>query len=202
MGAVKKTLCEALILGVLGILVAVGANAVRASGSIKLTRNYFDKGFDQVQRLTSQPDADRQSPQAVAAAPPHAADEETAQHPDHPYQEVDFEEVVAIFSDPDGQAGAVTFVDARNDEAYEAGHIPGAIQADHYRLEDCIEILLDYADASEKLIVYCSGGDCEDSIFLCKDLLDFDVLYDKIYLYPGGWKEWTKRGMPVATGRE
>lgn len=202
MGAVKKTLLEALILGVLGILVAVGINAVRASGSVKFTRNYFDKGFDEVEQLNPRPGTDSPPSQSAAAAPQHAADDDTAQHPDHPYQEVDFEEVAAIFNDPDGQAGAVTFVDARNDEAYEAGHIPGAIQADHYRLEDCIDIVLDYADASEKLIVYCSGGDCEDSIFLCKDLLDFDVVYDKIYLYPGGWKEWTKRGMPVATGRD
>ena len=202
MGAVKKTLWEALILGVLGILVAVGANAVRASGSIKLTKNYFDKGFEEVKQLTAQPATDSRASQSVAVASPDASNEETAQHSDHPYQEISFEEVAAIFNNPDGQTGAVAFVDARSDEAYEAGHIPGAIQADHYRLEDCIGILLDYADASEKLIVYCSGGECEDSMFVCKDLLDFDVLYDKIYLYSGGWKEWTKRGMPVATGRE
>ncbi len=202
MGAVKKALWEALILGMLGILVAVGANFVRASGSIKVTRNYFDKGFDQVERLIPQPRTDRNASQPATAPSPDAADEDIEGHPDHPYQEVDFEAVAAIFNDSDGQAGTVTFVDARNDEAYEAGHIPGAIQADHYRLEDCIEVLLDYADASEKLIVYCSGGNCEDSMFLCKDLLEFDVLYDKIYLYSGGWKEWTKRGMPVATGRE
>ncbi len=76
MGAVKKTLWETLILGTLGILVAVSANFVRASGTIKFTKNYFDKGFDQVERLIPQPGTDSNASQSATAPSPNAADED------------------------------------------------------------------------------------------------------------------------------
>ncbi len=121
---------------------------------------------------------------------------------EHAYQTMLFEEVVEIFNDPATQMGANVFIDARNDELYEEGHIPGALQADHYRLEDYIENVLAYAESADRIIVYCNGGDCEDSIYMCTDLVELDVPYDRIYLYVGGWKEWESNGQPVATGRE
>lgn len=191
MGALKRTVLEALWLGLLGLAVAFTANALRASGSIRLSKNYFDKGdhleFDSRRR-------EREHPPGT--------DSLSDKHPDHPYQEVTFDDVVEIFNDPNTEMGVNLFVDARDDEAFEEGHIPGALQADHYRLEDYIDNLLDFAEAAEKIIVYCNGGDCEDSIFLCSDLMEFDVPFDSVYLYPGGWKEWTKNGMPIEKGRE
>ena len=107
-----------------------------------------------------------------------------------------------MFDDPNTEMGLNVFVDARNDEAYEDGHIPGAIQADHYWIEDFIDNILLHAQVAEKLIVYCNGGNCEDSILVCSDLLDAGVSYDKIYLFAGGWEAWTAANMPVATGPE
>ncbi len=212
MSAVRKTVVEALILGVLALVVALTTNAVRASASVKLTRNYFDIGLSRVRKsnLTRQVGASvdpvtegsNQPSQGGASGEVIALEPRPSEHPDHPYQEVTFAEVVTIFNDPRTQLCVNLFVDARNDRAYEEGHIPGAIQADHYRLEDYIDELLDLAEAAEKVIVYCNGEDCEDSIFLCGDLLDFEVPYETIYLFPGGWKEWTKNNMPVAKGRE
>ena len=37
----KKTMLELVVLGVFGLLVGFGANAVRGSGSIKINENYF-----------------------------------------------------------------------------------------------------------------------------------------------------------------
>jgi rhodanese-related sulfurtransferase len=191
MDAVKRTVLEALLLGVVGLAVAFTANAVRASASIELSKNYFVVWVD------NEPD----TPPVESDDPPDT-DSASDKPPDHPYQEVTFEDVVEVFNDPNTEMGINLFVDARNDDAYEEGHIPGAIQADHYRLEDYIDNLLDFAEAAEKIIVYCNGGDCEDSIFLCTDLMEFDVPFDSVYLYPGGWKEWTKNGMPIEKGRE
>ncbi len=192
MDAAKRTVLEALLLGVLGLAVAFTANAVRASASIELGKNYFA-----VWAPPKVPDDEPgEKPPIPVVAP--AKDK----HPDHPYQEVTFEDVVDIFNDPNTEMRVNLFVDARDDEAYEEGHIPGALQADHYRLEDYIDNLLDFAEAAEKIIVYCNGGDCEDSIFLCSDLMEFDVPFDSVYLYPGGWKEWMKNGMPIEKGRE
>ncbi len=191
MDAVKRTVLEALLLGLLGLAVAFTANALRASAPIKLSKNYFDKG-----------DGLKRDARPIEREYPPDTESLSDKHPDHPYQEVTFEDVVEIFNDPNTEMGVNLFVDARNDEAYEEGHIPGALQADHDRLEDYIDNLLDFAEAAEKIIVYCNGGDCEDSIFLCSDLMEFDVPYDSVYLYPGGWKEWTKNGMPVEKGRQ
>jgi rhodanese-related sulfurtransferase len=199
MGMVKKTIVETVVLGLVGLLVASTANAVRASkNSIVWRKNYFDKGIP----LAAIPQQDEEHKEGDGSTGAITPEPKTDEHPDHPYQEVSFEEVAEIFNDPSTEMGANVFIDARNDELYAEGHIPGAIQADHYRLEEYIEIVLDYVESAEKVIVYCNGGDCEDSIFLCKDLLDFDVPYDKIYLYAGGWKEWSKRGMPAALGNE
>ena len=211
MNAARRTVLEALILGAVGVVVAITANSVRASGSVKFSRNYFDKGTGHVTGASLERPAgsDHNSPEAaqgISSARSHDSSDTSAQASDreqqYAYQILTFDQVVAIFNDPNTALGGNVFVDARNDHDYETGHIPGAIQADHYRLEDYVDILLDYAESAEKIVVYCNGGNCEDSIFLCSDMLDFEIPCDKLYLYPGGWQEWADKGMPVAKGRE
>ena len=46
MHTMRKTVLEVLVLIVIGALAAVTANAVRATGSVKFTRNHFDKGLE------------------------------------------------------------------------------------------------------------------------------------------------------------
>ena len=199
MNVVKKTVLEVVILGLISIAVAFTANTVRARGSIDFRKNYFDTGLRRVRIDRPREPISRSDDKTPPGNDkPSSADKHAA----HPYQEVTFEEVVAIFNDPNTAMGLNVFIDARDDDAYAHGHIPGAVQADHYNLEEYIDNVLDYVEAAEKVIIYCIGGDCEDSIFLCGDLLDFDVPYDKIYLYPGGWKEWVAGNMPIAKGHE
>ncbi len=190
MRAIRKTILEAVLLSAVAFAVAAGANAVRPKGSLKWGKDYFPERrqhVDQRQKL----DADNEKGQVA---------EQTADESKHDYQTITFEELAGIFNDPD-TLGAVAFVDARNDAAFEAGHIPGALQCDRYHLEDYIRDLLDYVYDADKVIVYCNGGECEDSAFLCGELMEFDVPYESLYLYEGGWKEWKGRDMPVATGR-
>ena len=119
----------------------------------------------------------------------------------HHFQVIAFDEVLAVFNHPDTKLGENIFIDARNDDLFEAGHIPGAIQCDHYQLEDYIDEVIDYAYEATKVIVYCNGGDCTDSIYVCRDLVeDWDVPFDAVYLYEGGWKEWQAREQPVEFG--
>ena len=151
--------------------------------------------------------SDHNSPEAaqgISSARSHDSSDTSAQASDreqqYAYQILTFDQVVAIFNDPNTALGGNVFVDARNGASYEDGHIPGAIQADHYRIDEYLDDLLAYVEAAEKVIVYCNGGDCEDSMFLCTDLLESDVCLDKIYLYPGGWEEWKARKMPIERG--
>jgi rhodanese-related sulfurtransferase len=223
MQVIKSTLYEVLILGVLGIVIGTSANLVRAKNAITIGRNYFDRGVDRnldkapaetptVVKAESPPrgDASRSIDDALTAAsvdktPPSktaSPPDEEEKHLDHPYQEIQFDQVKAIFEGTDPTTGAYVFVDARNDHLYAEGHIPGAVQCDHYRLNDYIDDVLPLAQQVEKVIVYCNGGDCEDSIFMCGDLIDSGIPFERMYLYPGGWKQWIKQQMPVIKGKD
>lgn len=162
---------------------------------------------------SSEPTAERTSPPTAAepdtpaAAQPAAnpAEEKTAEVPkhfEHPYNDITMQEIADLLDDPAATSGAVVIVDARDDEHYEAGHIPGALQCDHYRIKLYLDPVLERAMGAEKVIVYCNGGDCEDSLFVCNDLVEAGVPMRAIYLYAGGWKEWSKGEAPIATGRE
>ncbi len=198
MKAFKKTLMEVLVLAVVGTGVALAVNGAQGSRGLKLTKNYFAKVAVPNRPAPATPTVNKVEAAQVeerkkAAAPKHLK---------HEYQDVSFADAVAIFKDPGTELGVNIFVDARNDAAYEEGHIPGAIQADHYRLEDYMDNLLDFAAGAEKIVVYCNGGNCEDSVLLCGDLIEFDVPFENIYLFSGGWKAWTDGNMPVAKGRD
>jgi len=134
-----------------------------------------------------------------APRPPTAAQMENTKHLEHDYQEIHFPELVKVFQDPATAQGLNLFVDARKPDLYEEGHIPGAVQCE---LGDAIDDVIARANGVERVIVYCGGGDCEDSIFMCRELLDAAVPYDSIFLYPGGWKEWSANQMPTQTGRQ
>ncbi len=118
------------------------------------------------------------------------------------YQEVSFAEVVDLLNDPDTELGLNVFVDARSSELYAEGHIPGAVWCDPYETEAHIDDVTGVATAADKVIVYCTGGECEDSIFMCRELLEAGIARKAIYLYPDGWNEWIERGQPVEQERD
>jgi rhodanese-related sulfurtransferase len=212
----KKMVLEAAALGVMAVAVAFAVNGVRAQGSVRFSRNYFPKA-DAESRAPLPSDAAPSAQDARSAdiaqsrsraqrsgVAPEVEDaqpsDSTGKHPRHPFREASFDEVVSIYNDPNTERCLNVFIDARSNSVYQQGHIPGAIQADHYRLDECLDLVLAYVQGAEKVIVYCNGGDCEDSLFLCSDLSELDVPNGKLYLYRGGWAEWKSKGMPVAKG--
>ncbi len=168
MKAVKRTVFEVLILCVAGLVIGFGYNAVRAHGAISPWKNYFELMPDEDGVLTK-----------------------------HPYQEIKFADVVDILNDPDTDMGLNVFVDARNPGDYAEGHIPCAIRCDPYEVAACIDDVLEVALAADKVIVYCGGGECEDSIFMCRELVAAGVEFEALYLYAEGWTEWTANEQPV-----
>jgi rhodanese-related sulfurtransferase len=123
-------------------------------------------------------------------------------HIQHDYQSISLKDVIDAFNDPLTAKGLNVFIDARNDQHFEEGHIPGAVQFDPYHVEQYLDAAAAKANAAEKVIVYCNGGDCEDSIYACRELLTAGVPYESIYLFEGGWKEWSAAQQPVSPGRE
>lgn len=99
--------------------------------------------------------------------------------------------------------GAALFVDARNREDYEEGHIPGAVYLNHYQSADLIEEVRPDLEAAFMVVVYCNGGDCDDSINLALDLVTlYGIPNGNVYVFDGGMEVWKARGLPVVTGGE
>ena len=84
------------------------------------------------------------------------------------------------------------FVDARAEEYYVNGHIPGAICNDDF--DTLLEELEDTINSDESFVVYCSDDDCGSSEDLSYELQSYG--YNKILLFKGGWKEWVDANMP------
>ena len=55
-------------------------------------------------------------------------------------------------------------------------------------------------DGAIPVVLYCSGGDCEDSHMLAQKL--FGAGFNNLLVYRNGWPDWVRRGGESATGPE
>ena len=121
-----------------------------------------------------------------------------AAHPDKPYIEIAGDDVALLHG-----AGAL-FLDARRTSVYEQGHIPGARPFSVWesdldqKVNKLFEERSDPAAQALPIVVYCSGGDCEDSHMLAQKL--WGIQYNNVYVYKDGFPDWQKRGGAVVTG--
>jgi rhodanese-related sulfurtransferase len=105
-----------------------------------------------------------------------------------------------LFHDPGVQDGRVVFVDARDEDHYQEGHIPGAYELDPYHPEKELGNVLNICQAAEKVIVYCTSRECEDGDTAAILLRDAGVPGGKLFLYGGGFTEWDTSHLPIETG--
>ncbi len=108
--------------------------------------------------------------------------------------------VTRLYQDARYQTGSIVFVDARDDDHYQRGHIPGAYQLDYYHPAPFLGTVLPACQIAEQIVVYCNGGDCEDSKHTAIFLRDAGVPASKLFVYAGGITEWLTNGSPVETG--
>lgn len=193
-----KIFREAVVVAAVGVLVALAANRISPRG-LKLTRDYFPPI-----KLVPLPAATATNP-----APTHASTNETAESESDSaiarlkskgLQVVDFDEVKKLLRDPGFQQGSIIFIDARNDEEYRAGHIPGAYQLDYYYQDKYLGTVLPLCQTATNIVVYCNGGDCEFSEMTAIMLRDGGVPNEKLFVYSGGITEWDARKQPIETG--
>jgi rhodanese-related sulfurtransferase len=191
-------LLEALAVMVVGAVLAFAFNAASPSG-LDLTRNYF-------------PGAIRPAAVAVAitnragasggtnASPLSAAELVAARLKAKGLPLVNHDQAWQLYQDPRYAHNLIVFVDARDDAHYQAGHVPGAHVFDHYRATEYLAGVLAVCQTAERIVVYCNGGDCEDSEFAAVLLRDVGVPNAKLAVYPGGFTEWQINGLPVELG--
>ena len=91
-------------------------------------------------------------------------------------------------------SGSAIFIDARDPEEYDLGHIQGAINIPFDYYEE-YEDLINELDEEKIYITYCSGGECSLSMDLA-DYLYHEKLFDTVLIFEGGWPEWRDTGYP------
>jgi rhodanese-related sulfurtransferase len=193
---IKAIITEAAVVVFVGAGFGLVANQFSPRG-LALSRNYFPAGTNRVAA----------APVPAPPAPGPAAPDESADAAqvserlrDKGLQEVKRKQVETLFHDPRHQDGRVVFVDARAGDGYEEGHIPGAYQLDPYHPEKEIGTVLSVCKAAEMVVVYCTGGECEDSDTAAILLRDGGVPGAKIFVYGGGSKDWQEAQLPLETG--
>ena len=201
-----RILVEALLIGASGLGLGLLGNTLSPAG-LRIDRDYFPAPAAKPPAAPAAPSpAPAQNdpappPAAGAAAPVSDVEAKARAHlAEHGLAAIGFDEARALFEDPTYVAGGLLFVDARNDEEYQEGHVPLALQFDHYYPERYLDAVLQAAAGTSRVVVYCNGGNCEDSEFAAETLKPFLAEPDRLCVYVGGIQEWRERGMPVETG--
>jgi rhodanese-related sulfurtransferase len=136
------------------------------------------------------------TPHVPTPAPP--SEDHFLPHPDKPYVEIAFADVKTL------HGRNVLFLDARRTSVYEQGHIAGARTYSVWEsdIEDKVRKLFDERsdprDQSRPIVIYCSGGDCEDSHMLAQKL--WGIQFNNLYVYKDGFPDWQQHGAPIHTG--
>jgi sulfur-carrier protein adenylyltransferase/sulfurtransferase len=90
---------------------------------------------------------------------------------------------------------APLFIDVREPDEWDEGHIPGAVYTGRGRLEQRIEGLV--PDKSRPLVVYCSAGN--RSAFSTKTLEELG--YENVSNLAGGFSDWKRNGFEITIPR-
>jgi rhodanese-related sulfurtransferase len=193
---VKRVLQEGALVAVLGAVLAFAANALSPRG-LHLSRNYFP-GTQTTGPLpaagtnvTGTATAKTNSPLETLAARLRA----------NGLQLADSNQVTQLFRDPRREQEGVIFIDARDEDHFRAGHIPGAYHFDRFRPEHYLTNVLQACLIAQQMVFYCNGGDCDDSEHAAIMLRDsIGIPKDKLFVYGGGMTEWATNGLPVELG--
>jgi rhodanese-related sulfurtransferase len=184
-----RVLLEAALVAVVGTAFAFAANRISPRGLV-LARDYFPTGTNNMVRM------------AAIAVPMDASPgtNPAAQTPGKGWQLIDGPRTVQLLHDSHLRRGAIVFLDARDEEHYVGGHVPGAYDFDPYHPEKYFPVVLPVCRAAEQIVVYCNGGDCDDSKTAAVLLQDMGIANQKIFIYGGGITEWTSNHQPVEIG--
>jgi rhodanese-related sulfurtransferase len=195
---VGRVLREAVLVAVVGATFAFGANRISPRG-LSLARNYFPTGTNDAMRAGANANPLETAPgtnATILSSPPSLAAQKRPQE----LQVVDRLRAMELFHNSHLKAGAIVFVDARDEEHYLGGHVPGAYEFDPYHPEKYFSVVLPVCQAAEQIVVYCNGGDCDDSKTAALLLRDVGIANRKIFIYGGGITEWTSNHQPVEVG--
>jgi molybdopterin/thiamine biosynthesis adenylyltransferase/rhodanese-related sulfurtransferase len=105
----------------------------------------------------------------------------------------EIDEVTA--TDAAARADGPVFVDVRDPDEWDEGHIPGAVHIPRGSLESRVERAVPERD--RPVVVYCAGGN--RSAFAARTLADLG--YERVFSLAGGFTDWKRSGFPVQLPR-
>lgn len=147
------------------------------------------------------PSATATTAPAAAPAPPPVEAPLTQRFPPHPdkaYVEIGGADVAYLHS-----RGAL-FLDARRTSVFQEGHIAGSRPFSVWEsdIDDKVRALWeersDPEEQNQPIVIYCSGGACEDSHMLAEKL--WGIQFNNVYVYKDGYPDWLKRRGPTRKG--
>lgn len=204
----KRVVIEGLVIATIGVGIALVANAKNPDGLL-LGKNHFAFA-----RVGLKPNG---SGQAVATSAAQGTQPATDKQDDSGTAQIkamvianglnptDHAEVVRLFRDPGRERGLYVFLDARNDDDYAAGHIPGAYHLyaflnDEELRKQFFDEFIPVAVGAEKVVVYCNGGHCDDSVQVALELPQRGLDPAKVLVDVDGMTAWRKFGLPIERG--
>ncbi len=193
---VGRILLEAASVAVAGAAFAFAANELSPRG-LDLARNYFPSGAGS---SVARPNASAPAPVTTATNENSAAAEIDQRVRDKGLQPLDRLQTERLFHDPRYDDGLIVFVDARGEDDYHDGHIPGAYELDPFHPDKDMANVLAPCQIAVQVVVYCTGGDCEDADSAALLLRDAGISREKLFVYGGGFTDWTDHHLPVARG--
>ena len=104
------------------------------------------------------------------------------------------EQALGLFN---GQPPAF-FLDARRKDVYEAGHVRDAFRMPLDAFKGQEPAHFQVMPREETYVVYCEGGNCDESVAVQKQLLLAG--YTKVYVMHAGYPAWVAAGHPIQTG--
>lgn len=94
--------------------------------------------------------------------------------------------------------GGYLFLDAREPELYEEGHIPGAVNWYFDEFDQYHERYRGQITTDMPVVSYCISETCDESSILAQSLIY--EYFQEVYLFSGGIDEWEFQGYPVSVG--
>lgn len=126
---------------------------------------------------------------------PEASAKQFPPHPERPWVDITSGDAWTLF-----KRGA-PFLDARRTADYAEGHVAGARSLAVWEgdIDEKLAILSSEGlPPDSPIVVYCSGGNCEDSMMLAEKL--FLSGYSNALVYKDGFPDWQAKGRPVERG--
>ncbi len=163
------------------------------SRALEITPASAAKGVPETPVPASVPKATPGAAAGAASVP--AAAGSFAPHPDKASVEIGTDEAESLF-----RQGRL-FLDARRTTVYADGHISGARSFPVWESDIADRVKAFYEkglDQNAPIVIYCSGGDCEDSHMLAEKL--YMVGFNALFIYKDGFPDWQKRGLPIIKG--